>query len=234
MKKVLLLDIENIPKNENQLLAYIAQYAYVYIVYAKSPTGFTLDAVIKLNQFISTGQLSIMKMPQIGKNSADFGLSYVAGQLSTRLSNKEYLFEIMSKDKALSYVADLLKMDGFSAEFIPEQPVKIIDKKPDCTPDRIAAPQLNFPETTKKYCEYLKKLKQNRPSKLQTLMNSLKAVLKLTDANIEKVLEDLKSMKVLKIQSSAVVYNESNISKVIKSDMPLAKENRPVSNPVYS
>ncbi|MCK4083707.1 hypothetical protein HCY52_07750 [Acinetobacter radioresistens] len=234
MKKVLLLDIENIPKNENQLLAYIAQYAYVYIVYAKSPTGFTLDAVIKLNQFISTGQLTIMKMPKIGKNSADFGLSYLAGKLSTRLSHKEYSFEIMSKDKALSYIADLLKMDGFSAEFIPEQPVKVIDKKPHCTPDRIAAPQLNFPNSAKKYCEYLKKQKQSRPNKLQTLMNSLKAVLKQTDINIEQVLEDLKVMKVLQIKSSAVVYNESNISKVIKADMPLEKENRPVSNPMYS
>lgn len=219
MKKVLLLDIENIPKNENQLLAYIAQYTYVYIVYAKSPTGFTLDAVIKLNQFISTGQLTIMKMPKIGKNSADFGLSYVAGKLSTRLSHKQYSFEIMSKDKALSYIADLLKMDGFSAEFIPEQPVNIIDKKPHCTPDQIAAPQLNFPNC-KKYCEYLEK-QQNRPKKLQTLMNSLKAVLKQPDINIEQVLEDLKVMKVLQIESSAVVYNESNISKVIKDDMPL-------------
>lgn len=232
MKKVLLLDIENIPKNENQLLAYIAQYTYVYIVYAKSPTGFTLDAVIKLNQFISTGQLTIMKMPKIGKNSADFGLSYLAGKLSTRLSHKGYSFEIMSKDKALSYIADLLKMDGFSAEFIPEQPVNIIDKKPHCTPDQIAALQLNLPNC-KKYCEYLEK-QQNRPKKLRTLMNSLKAVLKQPDINIEQVLEDLIVMEVLQIESSAVVYNESNISKVIKADMPLEKENLPVSNPMYS
>ncbi|WP_052026303.1 hypothetical protein [Acinetobacter variabilis] len=84
MKKILLLDIENLPKTETELLQYLAQYQYVYLVYAKTPMGFSLDGVVRLAPAISAGKLKVLKMPKIGKDAADFGLCFIAGQLSTQ------------------------------------------------------------------------------------------------------------------------------------------------------
>ena len=42
MRKVLLLDIENIHKTEKELLHLLKTYACVYLVYAKSPVTLSL------------------------------------------------------------------------------------------------------------------------------------------------------------------------------------------------
>ena len=92
MKKILLVDIENIQKTEKELLKYLSQYQYVYLVYAKSPVSFSLDGLVQLSPFVMNGKLKVLKMPKVGKDAADFGLAFIAGQLSTQVSAKEYLF----------------------------------------------------------------------------------------------------------------------------------------------
>ena len=64
MKKILLLDIENLPKTEQELLRYLTQYQFVYLVYAKSPVNFTLDGLVKLSPFEMNGKLKVLKMPK--------------------------------------------------------------------------------------------------------------------------------------------------------------------------
>lgn len=53
MKKILLLDIENSHKTENELFQLLTSYAFVYLVYAKSPMTLSLDGLQNLADFIS-------------------------------------------------------------------------------------------------------------------------------------------------------------------------------------
>lgn len=115
MKKILLLDIENLHKNENELLGYLSKYHVVYLVYAKSPVNISLDGLVKLSAFVVNGKLKVLKMPKVGKDAADFGLTFIAGQLSTQLKAEEFKFEIMSNDKKFEYIVDLLKALNFDA-----------------------------------------------------------------------------------------------------------------------
>ena len=46
MKKILLLDIENVHKSENELLKYLSHYHFIYLVYAKSPVNLEVDQEI--------------------------------------------------------------------------------------------------------------------------------------------------------------------------------------------
>lgn len=123
MKKILLLDIENIQKTEKEIVKYLSQYQFVYLVYAKSPVNFSLDGVIALSPFITNGKLKILKMPKIGKDAADFGLAFIAGQVSIQVSTKEYSFEVFSNDHSMEYVVDLLKLAKFDAKIIQEKPL---------------------------------------------------------------------------------------------------------------
>ena len=78
MKKVLLLDIENLHKSEKELLKYLSEYQFVYLVYAKSPINLSLDGLQMLSDFVSKKKLVLIKMPKIGPDAADFGLAFLA------------------------------------------------------------------------------------------------------------------------------------------------------------
>ena len=69
------------------------------------------------------GKLKVLKMPKIGKDAADFGLCFIAGQLSTQYKSSEVCFEIMSNDFSMEYVADLLKIAKFQAKVISAKPL---------------------------------------------------------------------------------------------------------------
>ncbi|MFB0984478.1 MAG: PIN domain-containing protein, partial [Acinetobacter towneri] len=151
MKKILLVDIENIQKTEKELLKYLSQYQYVYLVYAKSPVSFSLDGLVQLSPFVMSGKLKVLKMPKVGKDAADFGLAFIAGQLSTQVSAKEYLFEVMSNDHSMEYVIELLKIAKFDA--------KVIHEKPLVSPHVIneVKAEINVDQLVYQYCEYLNK-----------------------------------------------------------------------------
>lgn len=123
MKKILLLDIENLHKTEKELLKYLSQYQFIYLVYAKSPVNFSLDGLVKLAPFVMNGKLKILKMPKLGKDAADFGSAFIAGQLSVQMQAKEYCFDVMSNDHSMEYVVDLLKLAKFEAKIIQEKPI---------------------------------------------------------------------------------------------------------------
>lgn len=76
MKKILLLDIENSHKTENELFQLLTSYAFVYLVYAKSPMTLSLDGLQNLADFISKKKLVLIKMPKTGPDAADFGLAF--------------------------------------------------------------------------------------------------------------------------------------------------------------
>ena len=55
-------------------------------------------------------------MPKTGPDAADFGLAFVAGQLSIQMQASEAEFDVMSNDKKFEYIVDLLKVMGFQAQ----------------------------------------------------------------------------------------------------------------------
>lgn len=112
MKKVLLLDIENISKAESKLAQYCSEYHRIYVVYANFNVKFSLDELFDLIPFILKGKLKIIKMAKTGKDSADFGLAFLAGQLSRK---KKREFHIMSNDHSMEYIVDLLQQSNHKA-----------------------------------------------------------------------------------------------------------------------
>ena len=110
-------------------MQYLAHYQAVYLVYAKSPVSFSLDALVKLSPFIMNGKLKVLKMPKVGKDAADFGWAFIAGQLSTQV-NKNTEFEIMSNHHSMQYMVALLKLAKVNAQIIGPKSEPMSQLKP--------------------------------------------------------------------------------------------------------
>lgn len=210
MKKILLLDIENLPKTEKDLLKYLSQYQYVYLVYAKSPINFSLDGVVKLAPFIMNGRLKVLKMPKVGKDAADFGLTFIAGQLSTQFKPKEISFDVMSNDRSMEYVADLLKIAQFEAKILHEKPLLPLTLIKEIKEEQDIISLVN------KYCENLKRNNFSKPAKVDTLVNSLKVNLKIEEEIAKVVIEELKKYKIIKIDQLKVEYINVSLDRYLK------------------
>ena len=66
-------------------------------------------------------------MPKTGANSADFGLTFIAGRLSAQLG-KGSLIDVMSNDTAMSYAVELLDQVGIQSTLLKQlnEPVKVV------------------------------------------------------------------------------------------------------------
>lgn len=309
-KKVLLLDIENQPKKIKELLSLLQNYTQVILVYANANLSIGLDDLLALSTAIHEQRLLIIKMPKAGANSADFGLTFIAGRLSTQLE-KGSCIDVMSNDNAMSYAVELLDQIGIQSTHIKHvlehekkselvhtaeiKPLKIETKQSEvsdesviqvlkllqknqpkkpksllkslmswCSFSKLQAEQmvqhlqfiavisihenkLQYAEKSikknliknklisvssapddkmtlayiqprphllriKQYCDYLAKMVNSKPSKIETLSNSVKAVLKFeNDAQIEHMLNLLKKHQILQIHETKVLYIQENI-----------------------
>ncbi len=114
IEQILLIDLENCQGHVDCLMDDLQQFSRVILCYAKTNAKIPLDWLTALSHVIQQGRLEILKMSQVGKDSADFGLSFLAGRLSVQLSRPSH-FIILSDDKALDYVINLLTTYGHSA-----------------------------------------------------------------------------------------------------------------------
>lgn len=199
MKKVLLLDIENIQKNEQELVQLLKEYQQVYLVYAKSPTTLTLDGLLTFVPLINEKRLVLVKMPKMGKDSADFGLAFLAGQLSIQLNPDEYNIKIMSNDKALDYVVDLLKIMQFDVEQIKTQTLEPIEIEKF---QKQTAVQLE-----QKMNLAVEALSKNQPKFIKSLYNSLQSWLNLSVIHTRQVVNLLKQRKFISVHEHNVIYH---------------------------
>ena len=232
MKKILLLDIENLQKTEKELLKYLSQYHSVYLVYAKSPVNFSLDGLMKLAPFVTNGKLNILKMPKIGKDAADFGLAFIAGQLSIQLKAKEYSFDVMSNDHSMQYVVDLLKASTFEATVIQEKSTLEGANNKISSKNSFVVKQSNSSNLENKdhdhtliiqYCEYLSKLKHNKPAKKATLMNSMNAILKIKQPEqVNRLIHLLGTLHLVHLNQNVPQYCMKNINLWAKKNSELA------------
>ena len=212
MQKVLLLDIENVPKTEDELLKLLTIYQFVYVVYAKSPVSMGLDGLQSLSIAIMEKRLILIKMPKAGPDSADFGLAFLAGQLSIQLKTTHTHFDVMSNDKKIEYIVDLLRLSGFKAEQLKKEIVASQSNKKaiplanttSSVPSDILIKSLSF-------------LVKNQPKKLTALVNGLKSWMKLNSSQIQTVIADLQKHKLLKIENNTFLYDLKSMQKMLKN-----------------
>ena len=221
MKKILLLDIENQPKTENELLSLLKSYALVYLVYAKSPVALSLDGLQNLSAHVVQKRLVLIKMPKTGPDAADFGLAFVAGQLSIQMQASEAEFDVMSNDKKFEYIVDLLKVMGFRAQ----------QKKKEIQSTCFTKLSLEHIHPEKAEFKLLfaavKLLVKNQPKQFNSLNNALKSWLKGTSATIKQVIGQLKNYQLIQIQDQKVSYELNRMHELLK--LEALKQSKPIA-----
>ena len=204
--KVLLIDLENCPNQLHHLPSDLANYTQVVICYAQSASKIPLNWLVPLSTAISANKLKIQKMERAGKNSADFGICFLAGALMHELPENTH-FVIVSNDTDLDHTVHLLKSNGRSSERVG---TKQTEKEP---PKQ--APQNNNSEPTAIYCAHLITYSKNRPAKSSTLLNSIKNKFSETPGLAEQVYKTLTSNGAIKISGSQVAYNDKKIKELV-------------------
>lgn len=113
---VLLIDLDNCPHEVLELDRTAASYDLIVASHGHHEPRVPLGMASVLGQLIAQGRIEIWAMPA-GKNSADFGLTFLAGRLSAEQPSGTD-FQIASKDKDLDHAVSLLRRSGFSARRI--------------------------------------------------------------------------------------------------------------------
>ena len=213
MQKILLLDIENQPKKVRELNFLLKQYSQVIVVYANSNLNIALDDLMELSLAIQDKRLLIIKMPKTGANSADFGLTFIAGRLSAQLE-KGSSIDVMSNDTAMSYAVELLGQIGIQSTHIKQlaEPVKIEQSQLAVQEIKIKPkPQIEV-NVDKKVLQLLAK---NQPKKPKSLLKSLMSWCNLNLQQAEILLEKLQQIKVVVIEQNKCEYNKKELKKAL-------------------
>lgn len=203
--RVLLIDLENCPSQVNQLMNNLELYSHVVVCYAQSGAKIPLDWVVPLTATVNNDRLKIIKMPNSGKNAADFGITFWAGVFMAQLPLETH-FDIVSNDTDLDHVVSLLQSEQRSAE-------RISNKKDTSQ----IAPVISEPTTQsnddflQEYCTHILK-HPNKPAKKVTLLNSIKRKFK-TGVNPEELFEALKTQGVINLKDEKITYNLQKLTK---------------------
>jgi hypothetical protein len=204
--RVLLIDLENCPNEINQLKEKLDQFSQVVICYAQTGAKVPLDWLIPLSATVSSNKLKIFKMTSSGKNSADFGISFFAGALMQQL-HKETHFVIISNDTDLDHVVNLLKSQGRSAE-------RMGSKKEEKETTRATVEAKILISPIKIYCSHLVTCSKNRPTKKDTLLNSIKTKFKDSPESAAEVFRLLIKQGAVAVSENKVSYNDKKIKEL--------------------
>jgi len=195
----LLIDLENCPNQIKNLNEDIVEFHKVVVCYAHTGIKIPLDWLLPLNEIINQNRLEIFKMPNGGKNSADFGIAFLAGSLANEYKTASYY--IVSNDKGLNHIVDLLKNRGNFAERLG----KIENKKMSKSTD-------DLDTLVNKYCGYLLINDKNRPNKKDSLLNSINS--KFKDASFSKdiIFNYLLEKNIVSMTGKKIIYNNKIIN----------------------
>lgn len=213
MQNILLLDIENQPKKVRELNFLLKQYSQVILVYANSHLNIALDDLMELSLAIQDKRLLIIKMPKTGANSADFGLTFIAGRLSAQL-DKGSSIDVMSNDAAMSYAVELLGQIGIQSTHIKQlaEPIKIEQSQLAVQEIKIKSKPPIEVNVDKKVLQLLAK---NQPKKPKSLLKSLMSWCNLNLQQAEILLEKLQQIKVVVIEQNKCEYNKKELKKAL-------------------
>lgn len=211
IQQILLIDLENCQGHVDCLMEDLKQFSKVILCYAKTNAKIPLDWLVALSQVIQQGRLEILKMSHSGKDSADFGLSFLAGRLSVELSQPSH-FVILSDDKALDYVISLLNHYGHSAirksgkvntNLAEDGKVLPVTKEPIKDAGKTSVKQN---QAIYSYCHqlFISSKKGNFPKSRKALSNMIQSSVR-NEAMAKKVLHYLITSSALKINADEVV-----------------------------
>lgn len=210
--RVLLIDLENCLSQINQLMENLTQYSQVIVCYAQSGAKIPVDWIMALTTTINDNRLKLVKMPTVGKNAADFGITFWAGILMAQLPTNTH-FDIVSNDTDLDYAVSLLIDQGRSAERVgikKEQLSVSIEKN-----NGIDTKALDY--YASEYCVYLaNRANNNRPAREETLLNSIKSTFKESNIDATKILEVLVAKALVSIMDNKVAYNQQKLAQFEK------------------
>lgn len=201
--RVLMIDLENCPNQIYQLMNNLEQYSKIVVCYAQSGAKIPLDWVIPLTAVVNEKRLKIVKMPNSGKNAADFGITFWAGLLMAQ-SSLDAHFDIVSNDADLDHVVSLLICQQRSA--------KRIGPGKENTPE--PAVVKNSANLVQEYCRHLDAHQSNRPVKKDTLRNSIKSKFNGSKINTEALLEELIKHGAIAVKDNKISYNQKKITEL--------------------
>ncbi len=115
--RILLIDLDNCPKQIKLLPDHLANYSRVLIFSAgRGVPKITWSLLVAIAPAIEEGKLELVDVPA-GKNAADFTLTFYAGMLAVQMP-QETQFVIYSNDKHLNCAAYLLGNLGYETQKI--------------------------------------------------------------------------------------------------------------------
>jgi len=196
--RVLLIDLENCPNQVQQLMENLEKYSHVVVCYAQSGAKIPLDWVIPLTTTVNDDRLKIVKMPNSGKNAADFGITFWAGMLMAQLPLQTH-FDIVSNDTDLDHVVSLLISQQRSAQ-------RIGTKKENHAIVTVAKEtETEIQEYLQKYCAHLKN--HSKPAKKETLLNSIRSTFKADNIDPEELFEELIKQGIINAKDNKITYD---------------------------
>lgn len=128
--KIVLIDAENLGCNTSVIKRCLSEYNKVFIIFSHLLAKLDFNTIADFSSDIKNERLNIIKMDKIGKNSADFGLAFIAGQLSSTLE-KGSTIEIRSQDLMFNNIISMLNKCGINAQQVLRHPTKIVNKVPE-------------------------------------------------------------------------------------------------------
>lgn len=218
--KVLLIDLENCPSQINQLMNHLDEYSHIVVCYAQSGAKIPIDWMIPLTKVINEGRLKLIKMREVGKNAADFGIAFWAGVLMAKLPEQTH-FDIVSNDTDLDYAVSLLTDQKRSAKRCGmKKDVSIPAVVKAVSTPTVVLPKIIVPNTLDYYllesCLYLASMPSNKPVKKETLLNSIQSKFKSDKVDANKAVESLVKNGVISINGNKVGYNQQKINHFVK------------------
>jgi hypothetical protein len=203
--RVLLIDLENCPSQINDLMGHLEQYLQVIVCYAQSGAKIPIDWIMPLTIVINENRLKLVKTPTVGKNAADFGITFWAGALMSQLPEHTH-FDIVSNDTDLDYAVGLLISQQRSATRIG------IKKENVVVATEIKATPTEPVNYLREYCLHLHN--HSKPAKKETLLNSIKAKFKSDNIDANQLLENLIKHGVITIDGSKITYTQDRLRTV--------------------
>lgn len=211
LNSVLLIDLENCPNQIHQLMQDLEKYSHVVVCYAQSGAKIPLDWIVPLNATVNENRLKVVKMPNGGRNAADFGITFWAGVLMSQLPEQTH-FTIVSNDADLDHVVGLLISQQRSAERIGTKK-EIIPLSPEVNESVITGQNRQLQE----YCLHLVNHNKNRPAKKETLINNIKSKFKENGLSPEELFNLLIRECAISLNSgNKISYNETKIAKLAR------------------
>jgi hypothetical protein len=207
--QVLLIDLENCPNQIQKLQKNLENFSQVIICYARSDAKIPLDWLTSLNGTINENKLKIFKMPNGGKNAADFGICFFAGMLMVQLPEDTH-FVIVSNDADLDHVVNLLKSQCRSAE-------RVGAAKKDENKVQNQSKTIELMPEIQQFCSHLIIHTKNRPAKKETLINTIKSLVKKDEKFIQDIINFLVSYGAINISGSKLIYDNTKIKELAKT-----------------